>query len=171
MTNLPHEPYTTIGVTNVGTRLAGGGGVLVVVHLKRMPSVDLYVLAVTSPPKKAVAAATQEADVHVMFLIDKSGSMSKAIDAAKEALAKMLGGFPLEKLHIAAFDTMGYILKPKAASRLAVQHMLAPLKGEGGTVHAAGVLRRVHRRARSAVDRPWQIFATIRPTPADQARP
>ncbi len=94
--------------------------------------------------KKAVAAATKEADVHVMFLIDKSGSMSTAIDAAKEALSRMLGGFPLEKLHIAAFDTMGYVLKPKAASRLAVQHMLAPLKGDGGTVHAAGV-QALHR--------------------------
>jgi hypothetical protein len=34
---------------------------------------------------------------------------------------------------------MGRVLKPKAATRLAVQHMLAPLKGEGGTIHGAGV--------------------------------
>ena len=66
--------------------------------------------------KKAVAAATEEADVRVMFLVDKSGSMQGAIESSKEALAKILAGFPLDKLHVAAFDTMGQVLKPKAAS-------------------------------------------------------
>jgi hypothetical protein len=94
--------------------------------------------------KKAVEAASAEADVRVMFLVDKSGSMSTAIDAAKDALSKILAGFPLDKLHVAAFDTMGTVLKPKAASRAAVQHMLAPLKGEGGTMHGAGVIA-LHR--------------------------
>jgi hypothetical protein len=89
--------------------------------------------------RKAVAEAAKEADVRVMFLVDKSGSMSTAIDAAKEALIKILAGFPPDKLHIAAFDTMGQVLVPKAANRTGVQHMLAPLKGEGGTVHAAAV--------------------------------
>jgi hypothetical protein len=89
--------------------------------------------------KKAVAAATSEAELTVMFLVDKSGSMQNAIEASKEALAKILAGFPLEKLHVAAFDTMGRVLVPKAASRKAVEHMLAPLKGEGGTIHGAAV--------------------------------
>ena len=53
-------------------------------------------------------------------------------------------GFPLEKLHVAAFDTMGQVLKPKAASRAAVQHMLAPLKADGGTIHGAAV-QALHR--------------------------
>jgi hypothetical protein len=89
--------------------------------------------------RKAVAAATTEADLRVMFLVDKSGSMQNAIESSKEALAKILAGFPLDKLHVAAFDTMGQVLKPKAATRLAVQHMLAPLRGEGGTIHGAAV--------------------------------
>ncbi len=89
--------------------------------------------------KKAVEAATSEADVRVMFLVDKSGSMQGAIEASKDALGKMLGGFPLERLHVAAFDTMGQVLKPKAASRLAVQHMLASIKADGGTIHGAAV--------------------------------
>src|SRR3569832_2328098 len=79
--------------------------------------------------KKAVAEATAETDLRVMYLVEQS----------MEALAKILAGFPLEKLHIAAFDTMGRVLKPKAASRLAGQHMLAPIKGEGGTIHGAAV--------------------------------
>ncbi|RKH07744.1 VWA domain-containing protein [Corallococcus carmarthensis] len=89
--------------------------------------------------KKAVAEATAETDVRVMFLIDKSGSMEGAIEQSKEALSRILAGFPMDKLHVAAFDTMGTVLKPKAPNRTAVQHMLSGLKASGGTVHAAGV--------------------------------
>jgi hypothetical protein len=89
--------------------------------------------------KKAVEKATSATDLRVMFLVDKSGSMQNAIESSKTALAKILAGFPLERLHIAAFDTMGQVLKPKAATGMAVKHMLAPLKGEGGTIHGAAV--------------------------------
>jgi len=94
--------------------------------------------------KKAVAEATAEADIRVMFLVDKSGSMQGAIESSKDALGKMLGGFPLEKLHVAAFDTMGQVLKAKASSRQAVQHMLAPIKADGGTIHGSAV-QALHR--------------------------
>ncbi len=94
--------------------------------------------------KAAVKAAVSETDVRVMFLVDKSGSMQGAIEASKDALGKMLAGFPLERLHVAAFDTMGQVLKAKAASRLAVQHMLAGLKADGGTIHGAAV-QALHR--------------------------
>lgn len=94
--------------------------------------------------KKAVAQATAEADIRVMFLVDKSGSMQGAIETSKEVLGKMLAGFPLDKLHVATFDTMGQVLKPKAASSVAVKHMLAPIKADGGTIHAAAV-QALHR--------------------------
>lgn len=94
--------------------------------------------------KQAVQAAISEVDVRVMFLVDKSGSMQGAIESSKDALGKILAGFPLERLHVAAFDTMGQVLKAKAASRLAVQHMLAPLKAEGGTIHGSAV-QALHR--------------------------
>ncbi len=94
--------------------------------------------------KKAVAEATAEADIRVMFLVDKSGSMQSAIESSKDALGKMLAGFPLDKLHVAAFDTMGQVLKAKAASRQAVQHMLAPLRADGGTIHGSAV-QALHR--------------------------
>jgi hypothetical protein len=94
--------------------------------------------------RKAVAAASTETELRVMFLVDKSGSMQNAIESSKEALGKILAGFPLDKLHVAAFDTMGQVLRPKAATRLAVQHMLAPLRGEGGTIHGAAV-QALHR--------------------------
>ena len=89
--------------------------------------------------RKAVAEATAEQPIDVMFLIDKSGSMEGAIEKSKEALSRILAGFPQERVHIASFDTVGTVLKPKAASRAAVQHMLSGIKAGGGTVHAAGV--------------------------------
>ena len=94
--------------------------------------------------RKAVAAATAEAELCVMFLVDKSGSMQGAIESSKDALGKILAGFPADKLHVAVFDTMGQVCKPKAASRLAVQHMLAPFRAEVGTVHGAAV-QALHR--------------------------
>ena len=89
--------------------------------------------------RKAVAEAVQEEEIHVMFLVDKSGSMQYAIEQSKEALSRILAGFPPEKLHIASFDTYGTVLKPKVPSRAAVQHMLSRLTDRGGTLHAAGV--------------------------------
>ncbi|MBS2017021.1 MAG: VWA domain-containing protein [Deltaproteobacteria bacterium] len=94
--------------------------------------------------KKAVKEATAEQPVDVMFLIDKSGSMDGAIDKSKEALSRILAGFPQERVHIASFDTIGTVLKPKAPNRAAVQHMLSSIKAAGGTVHAAAV-RALHQ--------------------------
>ncbi len=94
--------------------------------------------------RRAVSEATADVDVQVMFLIDKSGSMEGAIEKSKEALSRILAGFPPEKLHVATFDTMGTVLKAKAASRAAVQHMLQSVKAGGGTVHAAAV-RALHQ--------------------------
>lgn len=94
--------------------------------------------------KKAVKEATAEQPVDVMFLIDKSGSMEGAIDKSKEALSRILAGFPQERVHIASFDTVGTVLKPKAPSRAAVQHMLGSIKAGGGTIHASAI-RALHQ--------------------------
>jgi hypothetical protein len=95
--------------------------------------------AADAAAKRAVAEATKEADVRVMVLIDKSGSMTSAIEKSKEVLTRILAGFPAEKVHIATFDTVGTVLKPKAATRMAVQHMLKGIAAGGGTVHGAGL--------------------------------
>jgi hypothetical protein len=89
--------------------------------------------------RQAVAAATADVDLHVMFLVDKSGSMEGAIEGSKEALSRILAGFPPDKVHIASFDTMGTVLVPKAPTRAAVQHMLARINAGGGTVHGSAV--------------------------------
>lgn len=95
--------------------------------------------AADNAARKAVQEATRDVDVEVMFLIDKSGSMEGAIEQSKQALSRILAGFPMDKVHIATFDTVGWILKPKAASRKAVQHMLNPVNAGGGTMYSAGV--------------------------------
>ncbi|MEU5877794.1 VWA domain-containing protein [Spirillospora sp. NPDC047279] len=78
-------------------------------------------------------------DLEIMFLIDKSGSMEGAIEQSKEALSRILAGFPLDRLHIAAFDTTGWVLRPRAASRVAVRHMLDGVRASGGTTHGAAI--------------------------------
>ncbi|MFO0596858.1 MAG: VWA domain-containing protein [Myxococcaceae bacterium] len=95
--------------------------------------------AADNAARAAVSDATKDVDVRVLFLIDKSGSMQGAIEQSKDALSKILAGFPLEKLHVATFDTMGTVLRPKAATRAAVQHMLKGVNADGGTVHGAAV--------------------------------
>ncbi len=95
--------------------------------------------------RSAIAEATKDVDVRVMFLIDKSGSMEGAIEQSKEALSRILAGFSIDKLNVATFDTVGTVLKAKAASRAGVQHMLSGIKASGGTVHAAAV-RAIHQQ-------------------------
>ncbi len=89
--------------------------------------------------QKAVTRATEDMDLHVMFLIDKSGSMEMAIEQSKEALSRILAGFAPEKVHIATFDNVGTIMKPKAPSRRAVTHMLSRVRAGGLTNHGAAI--------------------------------
>lgn len=89
--------------------------------------------------KKAVAEATKEADIHIMFLIDASGSMQGAIETSKEALSMIVQGFPPEKLHIAAFNTTGTVLKPKQYSSAGIKHMLKGIGAGGGTIYGSAI--------------------------------
>lgn len=98
--------------------------------------------AADNAARAAVAEAARD-DLEVVFLIDKSGSMEGAIEKSKEALSRILAGFPLERLHIATFDSTGRVLRPKAASRTAIQHMLSGIKASGGTIHSSA-LRALH---------------------------
>jgi len=88
---------------------------------------------------KAVAEATKEADIHIMFIIDTSGSMQGAIQTSKEALSMIVQGFPPEKLNIASFNTVGTLLKPRHYSAAGVQHMLKSIGASGGTIYSSGI--------------------------------
>ena len=99
--------------------------------------------ALESAAEEAVRAAVSDTvaddDVHVMFLIDKSGSMAGAIEKSKEALIRILAGFPAERLHIATFDTVGKVITPKAPTKVGITHALDRVTAGGGTTHAAAV--------------------------------
>lgn len=88
---------------------------------------------------KAVAEATREADIHIMFLIDTSGSMEGAIETSKEALSMIVQGFPPEKLHIASFNTAGTVLKPRQYSSAGIKHMLKGIGAGGGTMYSSAI--------------------------------
>jgi len=92
----------------------------------------------------AVSDAVADDDVHVMFLVDKSGSMEGAIEKSKEALVRILAGFPDERLYVAAFDTIGRVIRLKAANRAGVTHALNSISAGGGTTHGAA-LRALHQ--------------------------
>jgi hypothetical protein len=89
--------------------------------------------------RKAVTEATKEADILIMFVIDTSGSMQGAIETSKEALSMIVQGFPPEKLHIASFNTVGTLLKPRHWSAAGVQHMLKSIGASGGTIYSSAV--------------------------------
>ena len=102
---------------------------------------------------KAVAEASKEADIHIMFIIDTSGSMQGAIETSKQALSMIVQGFPPEKLHIASFNTVGTLLKPRHHSAAGIQHMLKGIGASGGTIYG------------SAIDRSAIVESTSRPKP------
>jgi hypothetical protein len=89
--------------------------------------------------RTAVSETVADEQVRVMFLVDKSGSMQGAIEKSKEALVRILAGFPADRLHIATFDTVGRVLRPKATTRVGITHLLDPIRAGGGTTHAAAI--------------------------------
>ena len=87
------------------------------------------------------AAAEVMKNLRVYFLVDKSGSMHQAIDAAKIHLAKFLQAFPQEQLHVCAFNTVGHMIEIKHASAAGVEHAFKGVQANGGTDYASGVYK------------------------------
>jgi len=90
---------------------------------------------------KATAKAVEEVtrDLRIYVVVDKSGSMEGAIEKAKEYLAKFVGAFPLDKLHVSVFNTMGREVEIKAATKAAVTQAFRGHTAGGGTSYAAGI--------------------------------
>lgn len=91
---------------------------------------------------KATAKVLEEVtrDLRVYVLVDISGSMTGAIESAKGYLSKFLQGFPLERTHVAVFNTMGREVTIKAATKAAVDHAFKGFQAGGGTDYASGVV-------------------------------
>jgi hypothetical protein len=90
---------------------------------------------------KATVKALEEVtkDLRVYVIIDKSGSMQGALDRACVYLTKFLGGFPLDRLHVSVFNTVGKEITIKAPKAAAVKNALIGETAGGGTCYAEGV--------------------------------
>lgn len=85
--------------------------------------------------QEAVAEVTRALRVYVA--VDVSGSMEGAIEQAKAYLAKFLQGFPLERTHVAVFNTKAREVTIPHASARGVAHAFAGFSAGGGTAHGA----------------------------------
>lgn len=98
----------------------------------------------------ALRSAVEESvkGLRIYFMVDVSGSMSGAIDAAKVHLARFIQGFPLERLHVAVFNTAGREIRIPHASAAGVNNAFRGIAAGGGTDYGAGVRAlAVHRPA------------------------
>lgn len=78
-------------------------------------------------------------DLRIYVVVDKSASMRGAIEKAKEYLVKLLVGFPLERLHVSVFNTVGTEIRIKGPSAKAVDHAFKSHSAAGGTCYYMGV--------------------------------
>lgn len=91
---------------------------------------------------KATAKAVAEVvkDMKIYIFVDKSGSMDVALEEAKTYLAKFVGAFPLDKLHVCVFNTVAREIEIKAQTSAAVKQAFRGHRAGGGTSYAEAVL-------------------------------
>lgn len=106
-------------------------------NVKTKAARDVLTQATDTAVAKALEHATR--NLRVYFLVDISGSMRGAIEAAKPLLAKFLAGFPLDRTHVAVFNGMGKAVEIKAPKRAAVDHAFRSISAGGLTCHAEGI--------------------------------
>lgn len=87
--------------------------------------------------QKAVAEVVR--NVRIYFMVDISGSMQGAIQAAKGQIARFLQGFPPENVHVAVFNTAGRVIRIQHASAAGVENAFRGILAGGGTDYGAGV--------------------------------
>lgn len=77
--------------------------------------------------------------MRVYFMVDVSGSMENAIEAAKSHVARFLQGFPPDKVHVSIFNTQGRELQIRHASAAGVENAFKGIRAGGGTDYGAGI--------------------------------
>lgn len=107
----------------------------------------------------AVTKAVEEVarGLRIYFFVDISASMTQAIESAITYVTKLLGGFPLDKLHVAVFNTAGREVQIKHASSVGVAAAFRGLSAGGGTDYGAGV-KVLAKRARAADEDALFVF-------------
>ena len=87
--------------------------------------------------QKAVETVTKDIEVYVV--VDVSGSMEGAIEAAKSYVSKLVPAFPLDRIHMSTFSTAGVDRPIRHASAQGVETALRGITAAGGTDYGAGV--------------------------------
>ena len=87
--------------------------------------------------KEAVAEVMR--GLRVYFIVDTSGSMQGAIEAAKDAIKKCLPAFPLSQLHVSTFSTTGREIRIRYATAAGVENAFMGIHAGGGTDYGQGI--------------------------------
>ena len=90
----------------------------------------------------AVKTAVEEATrgIRVYVVVDRSGSMQGAIDAARSHIARFLQGIPLDRLHVSLFNTVGREVQIRHQSAAGVENAFRGVIADGGTHYSQGVV-------------------------------
>jgi Mg-chelatase subunit ChlD len=84
-------------------------------------------------------------NIRIYFIVDRSGSMDDCIARAKSHLKRFLQGFPLDRLHVSQFNTVGREVEIKHASAAGVEQAFRGIEATGGTNYGAGIRVLQHR--------------------------
>ncbi len=87
--------------------------------------------------QKAVEEVTR--NMRIYFIVDRSASMKGALEAVKPLIAKFLQVFPLDKVHVSAFNTVGKEIVIKHGSTKGVEAAFRGVEASGGTHYGGGV--------------------------------
>ncbi len=109
----------------------------IALRVKSKETAEKLVEASDQALQKQIAEVVKGLVIYVF--IDKSGSMNASINVAKTYLSRLLQGFPLDKLHVAVFDTAGRRVAIKHASTAGVDNAFRGITAGGGTLHGEGV--------------------------------
>lgn len=97
--------------------------------------------ALVNAADAATAKALEQASrgLRVYCMVDKSGSMERSLNRAIQYLTKFLGGFPLDRLHVSVFNSVGTEIKIQAPKAVAVEHAFKGHTASGSTSYSAGL--------------------------------
>lgn len=119
-------------------------------RVKHKDTQDKLAEAADNAVKKAVEEVAKDLEVYVM--VDISGSMEGAIQAAKAHIAKFLQAFPPDQLHVSVFNTAGREIRIQHASAAGVENAFRGITAGGGTDYGAGVRALQHHKPKAGRD-------------------
>lgn len=106
-------------------------------NLKAKENVDVMNDSADLAAAKAMAEVVK--DLLIMVIVDKSGSMDGAIERAREICKKLLVSFPMDRVRVSVFNTIGSEITLKAAKAAAIEHAFQGHRAGGATAYSEGV--------------------------------